>query len=48
MFALTSAERAVLAQEVLAELLRKVRWVGLVTAGDGLNMRESWRTVRRQ
>ena len=36
---LSTAEQAVVAQELLGELLQRVRWVGLVTAGDGLNVR---------
>ncbi len=39
MMALTSVERAVVTQELLGELLKKVRWVGLITASDGLNLR---------
>ena len=39
MMALTSTQRAVVTQELLGELLKKVRWVGLITASAGLNLR---------
>ena len=39
--ALSPAERAVLHRELLGELLKQVRWIGLVNAPDGLNLRPS-------
>jgi hypothetical protein len=39
MAALSPAERAVLRRELLGELLKQVRWIGLVNAPDGLNLR---------
>ena len=41
MTAVSPAERAALHRELLGELLKQVRWIGLVNAPDGLNLRST-------
>ena len=46
MTAASPAERSVLHRELLGELLKQVRWVGLVNAPDGLNLRPTPSTLQ--